>query len=560
MTSAAPERLRKTYHEFLATADFTIGFVMKTLAILCLVSTILAVGALGDEPAMPTRATVGPAAMPREIAAVDPPFAMPQPERPRFADRTVNIADRGASAGGSELVTPIIQQTIDETSAAGGGTVIIPAGTWHSGRIVLKSGVNLHVAERCELRFSGQIDDYMPVVPTWYEGVEVMTVGGLIYAHQQTNIAVTGGGTLFGPEAGPLREARPGLVENLVSPTTPVEERIFDAREGRHYFRPNFISLVDCEHVFVEGITLRHGPMWHVSLIECDGAVVRGVTIESRGVVNGDGVDVVASRNVLVEYCHTNTGDDCYVLKAGRSAELTRPGKSTENVVMRYNLATGGTGGVTCGSETAGGIRNVHIHDCVFENVRHCVYMKTRRPRSGGGGHWLVERIAFSAGNTAIAFDMLGAPIYVGELAERLPPRPRTPQTPYYRDITFRRLVGQCNGDVLKIKGIPESPATAIVLEDCDIRGPGLIHLADVADMQISNSRFESVQPDIRLLDASNILFDGIRFASTGRDLTIDVRGPNSHRIHFRGCEPAIVESRITTGKSVSAEVVTVTP
>ena len=96
-----------------------------------------------------------------------------------------------------------------------------------------------------------------------------------------------------------------------------------------------------------------------------------------------------------------------------------------ENVVIRHNHALGGYGGITCGSETAGGIRNVHVHDCLFENVRHAIYFKTRRPRGGGGEHIAAERIAFSATDHAIFFDMLGLPMYVGELANRLPKRPQ---------------------------------------------------------------------------------------------------------------------------------------
>ena len=499
------------------------------------------VGALGvvmvaggaAQPPLPDRGAVGPAAMPPAIAPVAPPFEMPQPRRPAFPDRVIDIDRQRVAEDGS--ITAAVQAAIDELAAAGGGTVVIPPGTWRSGRIILRSGVNLHVATGATVRFSGAIDDYLPVVRTWYEGVEVMSPGGLIYACGEAGVAVTGGGVLEGPSDGPLREVRPGLVEQLVDPASPVPTRVFDGRDGRHFFRPNFLVFVDCRDVLVEGVTLRHGPMWHVSPIACEGVVIRGVAIESRGVGNGDGVDVVASRNVLVEYCSADTGDDSYALKAGRSAALTPAGAETANVVLRHNLATGGTGGIACGSETAGGIRNVHVHDCVLENVRHAIYLKTRRPRSGGGEHWLIERVAFSCSHTAVMVDMLGSRAYAGPLADRLPAPPDSPQTPFYRDITIRRLVGTSGGEALKVKGLPERPVEGFMLDGCDLRGPRLISLADVAGLTVRDSLFLADDPVVMLLDAAGVSFDGCRFGLDGRLPKIERLGASAIP---RGLEP----------------------
>ena len=477
-----------------------------------LVLVALLTGPAAADVVMPTADTVGADAMPAAIEPFEAPFEMPGLSRPVFADRTVDIGQRGARPGSESLVTPLLQRCIDEVSRAGGGTVVVPPGRWPTGRIVLRSGVNLHLAEGAELHFSGQIEDYLPPVFTRCEGLEIMGLGGLVYAHGQKNIGLTGRGELIGPESGPVREARKGLSDKIVDHTLPVSERVFDGREGRHYFRPYFICPVECENVLIEGVSLRNGPMWNIVPIYCDGVIVRGVRVDSRGVVNGDGVNIESTRNALVEYCTVRTGDDCFALKAGRNQDGLRKGRPVENVVFRYNLATGGFGGVTCGSETAGGIRNVYARDCVFNNVRHALYFKTRRPRGGGGERFWAERIVFTAYDHAVFFDMLGATMYVGELANRLPARPVNELTPHYRDITLRHLRGTCGGNVFKVKGIPESPASSLVLEGLDIRGTALLYLADVDGVEIMDSRFVAPGGEVRLINARGVRLKDVRF------------------------------------------------
>ena len=488
--------------------------------------------------AMPSRDDVGPRAMPHEIAPIDAPFPMPVMKRPECPQRTLVVTQCGGKPGLGHLSTEPIQRAVDETSAAGGGRVTIPAGKWLTGRIVLKTGVELHLERGAELHFSGRIEDYLPVVFCRCEGIEIIGLGGLIYAHEQDRIAVTGHGVLVGPETGPVREIRKGLSDQIVDPELPVEQRIFDGREGRHYFRPYFICPVGCTNVFVEGVTLRHGPMWNIVPIYCDRVVIRGVTVDSRGVGNGDGINIESSRNVLVEYCSVATGDDCYSLKAGRDEDGLRVGKPAESVVFRYNHADGGYGGVTFGSETAGGIRNVYVHDCLFEQVRHGVYFKTRRPRGGGGENILVERIVFSSSDHGLFFDMLGLPIYVGELAQRLPKREVTQQTPYYRKITLRNIQGRTDADAFKIKGIPESPASQITLESIDIQSRGLINLLDAREVDIKDSVFHSKSDTIRLVDAKGICFENVRFETPQSQVKLDQSGEATRDMVFEDCEP----------------------
>lgn len=492
-----------------------------------------------NEPCqLPTLETVGPWAMPSEVKLVQAPFPMTAITRPEFPDRKIDIVDLGAVQGLDHLVTEFIQNAIDKLSTQGGGKVIVSKGKWHTGRIQLKSNVNLHIEEGAELHFSGKIEDYLPPVFTRYECLDIMGLGGLIYALEQKNIAVTGKGVLIGPSSGPVREIQKGLTDDIINTDLPVAERIFDGQEGRHYFRPYFICPVSCQNVFIEGVSMEKSPMWNIVPIYCEDIIVRGVKINSEGIVNGDGVNLDSCRNALIEYCSVSTGDDCFTMKAGRNKDGHRIKRPTENVVLRYNHANGGFGGITCGSDTAGILRNIYTHDCVFNNVRHAAYFKTRRPRAGGGENIIIERIRFDSYHHAIMFDMLGAPIFVGELANRLPHRPLTDLTPYYRDVTLRQFIGRTKQHAFKIKGIPESPATRIRLEDSDIQSNGLIHLADVDNVKILNSKFTSTSSDIYLLDAKNIFMENVQFEARDGEINLSVNGPETKNLEFKNCEP----------------------
>ena len=116
---------------------------------------------------------------------------------PTFPDRDFDITRHGAAPDGADA-TAAIARAVAACSAAGGGRVLVPAGTFHTGPIHLRSGVHLHVAKGAVLRFSTDPGDYLPVVPTSYEGNDCYNYSPLVYAYRQTNIAVTGEGTLDG--------------------------------------------------------------------------------------------------------------------------------------------------------------------------------------------------------------------------------------------------------------------------------------------------------------------------------------------------------------------------
>lgn len=414
------------------------------------------------------------AQMPDSIAPIRAPFAMAQLERPTFPSRKAVLRRDGG-----------LQRLIDATARRGGGTVTVPRGVWHTGRVTLRSNICLNLEEGAELHFSGQASDYRPVVRCRNEGVDILGPGAMIYADSCENIAMTGRGKLVAPprdcELLALTMAGiPDAVQQL-----PFAERVFDGtrspsalnvpeKEGRTgkndnglYYgtlcMPVFFGPVGCKNVLVEGVTFEGAIFWNIVPVYCENIIIRGVTVSSAGIARTDGIDIDSSRNVLIEYTSLDCGDDCFTLKAGRGMDGLLRNRPTENVVIRHCVAHRGAGGLTIGSETAAMIRNVYMHDVTIEQPKYAIYFKTRRPRGGGGECLHFERIHIVAPKTrAIYWDMLGSATYVGRLAERFNTDNDPRLTPRFRDIHFTDVTIDTCPDFIKAIGLPESPIDGV--------------------------------------------------------------------------------------------------
>jgi len=475
---------------------------------------------------IPTATEVGAQVMPDTIAAIKAPFTTTTFAKPVFPDRSINILEQGAKEG--EQVTHIIQTAIDQISAAGGGRVIIPKGIWKTGRISLKSHVNLHLAAGAALYFSGEIKDYLPAVFTRNEGIELYSLGACIYANGQQHIAITGKGKLIGPADGSVRKQimTHDVIENVVPLDKPVHERIYEGKNGAFIFPPMFIAPINCKDVYIEGISLENTAFWNIVPQYCDQVIIRGVTIQSVGIPRGDGIDIESSKNVLVEYCTFMTGDDCLAMKAGRGWDGLRVNKPTENVVVRYCLAKSGHGGITIGSETAGMIRNLYVHDCVFDNEGIGIRFKTRRPRGGGGEKLYYERIRMRVGQTALRWDMLGSAKHVGAAADRNHKVAVNPLTPHLHAIQIKDMIVEEAEQFIEIDGIPEAPLSNVKITGITAHSQKLFDVKDAQQIWIENSQFTSPDTVLRASNAADIVFKQVLFNIPAKALTLDV--PNA--------------------------------
>lgn len=320
---------------------------------------------------------------------VDAPFPMEAVKEYIFPSKDFNIKDYGAIEGGVINNSEAIKRAIDECHKAGGGRVIIPAGEWLTGAIHFKSNVNLHLEENAVVRFTDNPKDYLPAVMTSWEGMECYNYSPLLYAYECENIAISGKGTLQ-PDMNVWRTwfGRPESHMNalkklytMASSDVPVEER--QMAEGENNLRPHLIQFNRCKNVLLDSFRIRESPFWTIHLYLCNGGIVRNLDVKAHG-HNNDGVDIEMSRNILVENCIFDQGDDAVVIKAGRNRDAWRLNTPSENIVIRNCTILEGHTLLGIGSEMSGGVRNVYMHDCEApKSVRRFFFIKTNHRRGG---------------------------------------------------------------------------------------------------------------------------------------------------------------------------------
>jgi len=510
---------------------------MKTCAQLLLI-VLMHIGfchVLSSQVVIPTAKEVGPAVMPDTIAPIIAPFDMPQLQRPTFPDRRLSIVKKGAKAG--RFVRQQIQAAIDEVAELGGGTVVIPKGDWYTGRIELKSNVCLHIDAEARLFFSGEVKDYLPVVFTRSAGVEAMSLGAMIYANGQRNIGITGTGLLIGPGRDcELWNKNPeyGSFDSYVNYGLPPTERIYDGHDTTCVYLPTFIGPINCQNVLIEGVELSECVFWNIVPTYCDSVLIRGTKVHSVGLPMGDGMDIESSRNVLIEYNFLETGDDNFTIKAGRGIDGLRVNRPCENIVIRRNLTAIGHGGVTCGSETAGMIRDVYVCDNVFSGTDVGLRFKTRRPRGGGGENLYYERNRITARKEAINFDMLGSAMYVGGQAARVPMEVDR-FTPVYHNVEIRDLVVEDAAIFLKISGIPESPARNVLIEHVVAKSKQLLKIHDLNTCTLRDARLTGETAIQELKDVRNLRLDNVTFEVPGLEVKWDIEGSKTENLYWEG-------------------------
>lgn len=322
---------------------------------------------------------------------------------PVFPEQCVDVTDCGAVADDGILDTRAIQDAIDRVSAMGGGVVLVPSGTYDTGAITLKKNVNLHLeSEDTVLRFTREIvaENY-PLVLAYYEGAPCYNWSPLIYAYEQDNIAVTGKGRLdgqadrdtwwswYGDENAGQDYARPlssdvGILRRMTDEGVDVKKRVFG--EG-HFLRPNFIQVIGCNNVLIEGISIENSPMWGVNPVLCTNVTVRGVEVSGE-FNNNDGCNPENCNDVLIEQCRFEVGGDGVAVKSGRNRdgwELKEMGMPAQNMVIRDNVFVSGASGIAFGSEMSGDIRNIYADGNVFgENaLDYAIRFKSNAARGG---------------------------------------------------------------------------------------------------------------------------------------------------------------------------------
>lgn len=406
---------------------------------------------------------------------MEAPFGTFKIKEPVFPDRVFNISNFGASPNAMEKNTEAIKKAIEACSKAGGGHVVVPAGKWQTGKIHLKSGVDLHLEKGAELIFSDNPQDYLPAVQSSWEGMECFNYSPLIYAFDCSNVALTGEGTItakmgtwekwFGRPPAHLEALK--QLYNMAAKDVPVEQR--QMAVGENHFRPQFIQFNRCKNVLIQDIKIRNSPFWVIHLLLSSDVVLRRVDVSAHG-HNNDGVDPEMTQNLLIEDCIFDQGDDAIAIKSGRNRDAWRLNSPTQNVVIRNCIIKEGHQMVAIGSELSGGVRNVYVHDCVFPDkdkitLNNLLFIKTNLRRGGFVQNIFMENIKagkLKGGVLGIATDVLY------QWKDLVP----TYEVRYTKisDIHVKNIEADQADIAININGDPSLPVEGIFLNDIVVK------------------------------------------------------------------------------------------
>lgn len=488
---------------------------------------------------------------------------LPKVAAPSFKRDTFSIVKFGAVSDGLTLNTVSINKAIATCSAKGGGVVLIPGGLWLSGPIEMKSNVNLHIVRDAILLFSDDFDQY-PLVEGTYEGRTAARNQSPIWGNKLVNIAITGRGVVDGngdvwravgkdrltEREWKAKKASGGVVsdnEHMWYPSAKTKlawdtkrgtailpgQTLKDFEDIKDFLRPNLLVLNNCKKVLLEGVTFQNSPAWCLHPVMCEDLTIRNVFAKNPDYAqNGDGLDVESCRNVLVEGCTFDVGDDGICIKSGKDEEGRKRGKPTENVIIRNNVVYKAHGGFVIGSEMSGGARNIFVYDCSFMGTDIGLRFKTARGRGGVVENIFVKNIRMKDIEAdAILWDMYyftKAP-KAGEAIE-IPPV--TEGTPRFRNFQISDVV--CNGAKrgIFIRGLPEMKVVDIELSNIVLKTDKGAEIIEANDIRMKNVTLISDKsaPVVYVESGSNITFNGFKY-SPNAGLVFSINGDKNQNI-----------------------------
>jgi hypothetical protein len=280
---------------------------------------------------------------------------------------TINIRDAGAVGDGTVLVTDILQLAIDQVSAAGGGVVTVPKGTYLTGTIFLKSNVELNLQWGAVLLGSQDPLQYQKVVPTRSGvGSAYGQVLSLIFIDGQDNVKITGLGEVNGQGRDVANNVLKQIADHeIYDPLYPPALRAFEDN------RPMLLYITNSSNIVVTGITLKDAANWVSNIVKSEDVVVDGIHVLSTAYWNNDGIQITESKRVRITNNYVNVADDGICFKSGDPLGIT------EDVYIGYNTIRTSASAVKFGTSSYGIYRNIVIeHITVYDTYRSAIALE----------------------------------------------------------------------------------------------------------------------------------------------------------------------------------------
>lgn len=266
----------------------------------------------------------------------------------------ISITDLGAKPDGQTNNAVFIQQAIDKAAAAGGGTVVIPAGRFMTGTIELKSGVELHLSDNAVLLGSYYRKDYEAFRPM-----------ALIYAKGRDHISLTGNGLVDGNGRALIKDIMKRLQEGSI------DDPDWKTKRPRESTRTSLFYFEDCDQVTVKGLFLKDATSWVTHYERCRHVTIDSIRLESMAYWNNDGIDIVDCKNVRITNSLINSADDGICLKSARRNDYC-DSIYVENCTIRSSANAFKTG-----TGSLGGFKNITVRKLkVYDTYRSAIALE----------------------------------------------------------------------------------------------------------------------------------------------------------------------------------------
>jgi polygalacturonase len=401
------------------------------------------------------------------------------PQLPTIPQQRFVLTDYNAVGDGKTSNTDAFRKAIAACHAAGGGNLIVPAGTFITGPFELTDNMALVLEKGATIRGSEEFKDYENTDESGgkdnrFSKARVPALP-LIRGLNLTNVEISGEGTIDGAgaiwwqrfradrAAGAPQEGQPAL------PGQPTAHP-----------RPKLVWLIGCKKVHIQGVTLKNSPQFHLVPNRCQDVTIEDVKIIApEDAPNTDAIDPTSSRNVLVRRCFIDVGDDNVSFKSNPSEG------PLENVLVTDCTFKHGHG-ASVGSNIGGGIRNITVQHCSFEGTDNAIRIKSRRDRGG-----VVENITYrdiTMKNVGIAilinlfyFDEAGAKEHKA--------RPVTATTPMVRNVRIINVTVEGAKRAGEIIGLPEAPVTNALLDNVSIKATSGMTIQDANAVELRDVR-----------------------------------------------------------------------
>jgi polygalacturonase len=435
----------------------------------------------------------------------------------------LDIASFGAEGDGQQDNSSSFASALGRLKESGGGTLRIGKGIWRTGPLELFSHTFLQLDEGAVISFIPEPEKYPPVYSRW-EGVECYCMHPLIFSNGQNHVGISGPGRIDGSGLtwwDMLREKRK---QGQKKPETSIEKQFVALNpeyvsqpsggggRGIQFLRPPLVQFYKCTNVLIEGVTLNNSPFWTVHPVYCEFLTIRDITIiNPADAPNTDGIDIDSCRNVLIDGCRIGVGDDGICLKSGSGEDGIRVNKPTSNITVRSCTVQDGHGGIVIGSETAAGIFDVMVEDCIFKGTDRGIRIKTRRGRGGLIRDLSFRNLVMENNLCPIAINMFYRPgALLSDGFFSLESQPTTSATPAIKNISISdiRATG-CKASAGFIAGLPESPIENLSISNSDFAtDEGSPVNPDESDMFLGLPPVQ--EKSFRIINAKEPAFSGV--------------------------------------------------